>query len=382
MAEPTVATWEGIDVDTTVLESRMSQLFSEISNRDSYSGAMRTHIFNLVVYAADAQMFDHVQRSLQGLAHRHPSRAIILCSDRFNPRPSVDASIRVYCHEPAGIAPLCHEQVLINAHGRAADHLANIVIPLLVAELRSYLWWPGQPPFGHRMFHRMLAVTDQLVVDSAEFASPGDGFANLARLCGRQQGVNDFNWARLRPWRDVITQFFDGPQWAPYAENIRSIRLEFGRRGDPSIVTSSALLLLGWLAQGLHWEPETTLDNLVTEDVTLAALHGERVIPVDIQFHDHGADSTARLMAVEVVSQPRGDQPARFTVRRTDDLEHACVCTAVHDGPEITRVVSLDLRTDPELLADELDLVGHDFLYERVVDMASRMAGREVWLTA
>lgn len=125
---------------------------------------------------------------------------------------------------------------------------------------------------------------------------------------------------------------------------------------------------------------ETTLDNLVTEDVTLAALHGERVIPIDVQFQDHGADSTARLMAVEMVSQPRGDQPARFTVQRTDDLDHARVCTAVHDGPEITRVVSLDLRTDPELLADELDLVGHDFLYERVVDMASRMAGREVWL--
>lgn len=383
MMEPKVETWEGADVDTTALESRMSELFCKISRQESYTGAMRTHIFNLVVYAADMQMFDRIQSSLHGLAHRHPSRAIILCSDRFNPKSSVDASIRVYCHGGSlGNAPLCHEQIRINGHGRVADHLANVVIPLLVPELRSYLWWPGQPPFGHRMFHRMLAVTDQLVIDSAEFVSPGDGFANLARLCGRQQGVNDFNWARLRPWRDVITQFFDGPQWAPYAESIRSIQLGFGRRGDTSIVTSTVLLLLGWIAQGLAWEPETTLDNLITEDVTLAALKGERVIPIEIHFDDYGPDSAGRLMAVEVVSQPRGGQPARFTVHRTDDIDHARVCTAVLDGPEIIRVVSLDLRTDPELLADELDLVGHDFLYERVVDMASRMAGREVWLPA
>lgn len=380
MAEPTIATWNGQDVDTTELESRMSKMFAGISREASYTGAMRTHIFNLVVYAIDTRMFERVQSSLQGLAQRHPSRAIILCADRFNSKSSVDATIHVYCHDSPARAPLCHEQVEIMARGRTADHLANIVIPLLVPELRSYLWWPGQPPFGHRMFHRMLSVTDQLVIDSAEFASPGDGFANLVRLCGREQGVNDFNWARLRPWRDVITQFFDGPQWAPYAESIRSIRLEFGRSGCTSVVTSTVLLLLGWMAGGLGWEPETTLDNLVTEGVTLAALKGERVIPIEIQFHDHGPDSTGRLMAVEIVSQPRGEQPGRFTINRTDDLDHARVCTAVHGGPEITRVVSLDLRTDPELLADELDLVGHDCLYERVVDMASRMAGREVWI--
>jgi hypothetical protein len=32
------------------------------------------------------------------------------------------------------------------------------------------------------------------------------------------------------------------------------------------------------------------------------------------------------------------------------------------------------------VLVDELELVGHDELYDRVVDMASRMAGREVWM--
>ncbi len=381
MPEPTVATWEGQDVDTTTLESTMCHLLSGVHGDGTSAGAMRTRVFNLVVYASDDQVLNHVETSLNRLASRHPSRAVILCSNRFDLKSHIDASVRVYCHQSAPDRPwLCHEQVQIHAHGRAADHLSNVVIPLLIPELRSYLWWPGQPLFGHRIFHRLLSVTDQLVIDSAEFESPGDGFANLAALCSRQQGVNDFNWARLRPWRNVITQFFDGPQWAPYAESIRSVRLEFGKGGNASTVTSGVLLVLGWVASRLGWEPETTLDNLVTEDVTLSALKAERVIPIEIRFADNGPDSAGRLMTVDVVSQPRGGQPARFSIHRTDDLDHARVCTAVHDGPEITRVVALDLRTDPELLADELEVVGHDRLYEEVVDMASRLAGREAWL--
>ncbi len=376
-------TWQGQDIDTTTLNRQLTEMWSRINHEAATTGAMRTHVYNLVVYAADEAELHRTSASLRGLGKRHPSRAVLLRAERFAPRASVDAVIHVSCTDSVGgRPPLCHEQVLIEARGRAADHLASVVIPLLVPELRTYLWWPGQPLFGHRVFHRLLSVADQLVVDSAEFDSPGDGMANLVRLCDRKQGVSDFNWTRLRPWRDVITQFFDGPQWSPYAKSIRSVRLEFGSGGNSSLVTSGVLLLLGWMASRLGWAPETTLDNLASGDVTLAVIQGERVIPIDVRFADRGADAAGRLIAVEVVSQPRGEAPARFTVDRTDDLDHARVVTAVHDGPEITRVIPLELKTDVQLLADELELWGHDTLYDKAVDMAGRMAGREVWVPA
>jgi hypothetical protein len=52
----------------------------------------------------------------------------------------------------------------------------------------------------------------------------------------------------------------------------------------------------------------------------------------------------------------------------------------VGDESEITRVVALDIKDDPILLADELAAAGHDRLFERVVEMAARIAGREVWV--
>jgi len=140
-------------------------------------------------------------------------------------------------------------------------------------------------------------------------------------------------------------------------------------------------VLVAWVAEHLGWEPETTLDGLARGDLQLSVLQTERLIPIELQFRDHGPEAAGRLIAIELVSQPKGMPPARFTVGRTEnDLDNAHVCMEIHEGCTISRVVPLHLKTEVELLADELDLGGRDTLYEKVVDMAGRMAGREAWV--
>jgi glucose-6-phosphate dehydrogenase assembly protein OpcA len=229
----------------------------------------------------------------------------------------------------------------------------------------------------------LLAFADQLIIDSAQFDSPGDGFANVAWLCQGSQGVNDFNWGRLTTWREIIAQFFDGPQWQPFAFGIRSLSLEFGAGGtDYRQATSGTLLMLGWIASRLGWKPETTLDRVLKGDTTVSVLQGDRVLPIQLRLSEHGAAAAGRLMRVELVSQPREHQPARFVVDRSDDLDHVRVTMQIHGDAEIARTVPLERKTDLELLADELELAGQDRLYQEVVDVASKLAGREVWVPA
>jgi glucose-6-phosphate dehydrogenase assembly protein OpcA len=384
MGASTSAEWHGNDVDVATIEKQLSDLWGQVTRADPHMAAVRTSIFNLIVYTKNDEQAARICDNLNQLAKRRPSRAIVIVADRSSERSSVDAHAALECRDQSARGfPLCAEQVVVTAHGRTADHLASIVVPLLMPELPTYLYWPGQPPFGHRSLHRLLAVADQFIVDSAEFSSPGDGLANLARLCSGRQGVHDFHWSRLTPWRDVIAQFFDGPTWLPYAWSIRSIRVEFGAGGDAAPATAGLLLLLGWMASHLGWEPETTLDGLITQSTTVSGLAGERVIPIDIRFRESAPESAAgRVLGIEMVAQPKGEPPARFTVQRGEDLQHARICMEVHGGCEITRVVPLALKNDVELLTDELELAGHDRLYEIVVETASRVAGREVWVPA
>lgn len=377
------ATWSASDVDATTIERQLSRLWTEVAQRSPDPHAVRTSIFNLVVYTQSEAQARSAARSISELAQRRPSRAIVLVGDRFQPVTSVDAELTVQCHAGPGDRALCHEQLLILVRGRAADHLASLTIPLLVPEIPTYLWWPGQPQFGHRLFHRLLGITDQLVVDSAEFPLPGDGLANLAGICSDKRGVNDLNWARIRPWREIIAQFFDPPAYRPYVGAIRSISIEFGSGShDLRRATAGTLLLLGWIARQLGWEPETTLDDIIDRDVELSVFQGERLIPIQIRFRDHGHELAGRLCAVEIVSQPKDMPPARFVVQRIEGTDNGEVSIQIHEQQEISRILPLVGKTEEEILGDELEAAGQDTLYADVVDMASRIAGREVWVPA
>lgn len=225
------------------------------------------------------------------------------------------------------------------------------------------------------------ARSGRRVVDFAEFSSPGDGYADLARLCFGKQGVNDFNWARLSAWREIIAQFFDGAVLAPYASAIHSVQVEFGAGGENyARPTAGVLLLVGWMASRLGWEPETTLDSIPKHAVTLSVLQEERVIEIDFRFRSHGASAAGRLMRVEIQCERETGEDAVFTVSRSADMRHAHISMQIGEGQDLCRVIPLDIKSDEELLADELEAAGHDRLYESVVEMASRVAGRELWV--
>ncbi len=127
-------------------------------------------------------------------------------------------------------------------------------------------------------------------------------------------------------------------------------------------------------------EPETTLNTVATRDVSLSLLQGNSMVDIDVNFRDSGPEAAGKLMSFQLRAQTRGGPEAIFLVRRSSDLLHAHVTMRIGDETEISRVVALDMKNDPDLLTDELAAAGHNYLYERVVEMAARIAGREVWV--
>ena len=169
---------------------------------------------------------------------RHPSRTIVVIADPAAPTSSLDASVSGQCSPttPAS-GRLCWEQITIKAHGATAAHAPGVVIPLLLADLPTYLWWAGDAPFGTELFRRMVNLCDRLIVDSRLFARPIDALGKLTAFNGGIQGdrgVSDFHWMRLTPWCNLTAQFFDGEELRPYVHRIETVRmgtLATGRTG-------------------------------------------------------------------------------------------------------------------------------------------------------
>ena len=328
----------------------------------------RASVLNLVVFATRDAHARRAARTIDDLATRHPSRAIVVLADRR--REGIAPGLEMHCHlsHPAGLQQVSYEQILIRARGDADQRLASALIPLLLPDLPVFLWWTETPPLDAGYFEQLLGLADRLIVDSADFARPEAILARLhpvARAGYERYGLTDFNWTRITPWRELVSQFFDVPAWRPFLDGITGVRVGFsvdadGREHHPS----HALLLIGWLASRRGWSAVESLAPAEAGGLLFAMRRGDgqgiqtRVRPRYMRGIDEGNLSGLRIQATA------GARRAEFVVKRVENSSHAT--TSVHiDGATVAeRLVPLGKPVVSELLGEELTIARSDSIYE------------------
>src|SRR5207237_955526 len=145
------------------------------------------------------------------------------------------------------------EIVTLHVRGAAADHLDALVDPLLVSGVPTYLWWMGTPPFDKRELLEALRICDGLVVDSAQFERPYHtfrGLSELLKVAHHRMGLGDMQWARLKPWRESIAQFFTPRDRRAFLNGISEVGVDYEGEGRGNRIAAS--LLTGGLAPGVR----------------------------------------------------------------------------------------------------------------------------------
>ncbi len=328
----------------------------------------RASVLNLVVYAEREVHARRAARTISALALRHPSRGIVVLGDRD--REGVLASVRLHCHVPQGdgAQPVLYEQILARVRGDFDERVASVVIPLLVPDLPVFLWWTGTPPSDARHLDDLVKLADRFIVDSADFARPDrtlPRIADVARLRPSGVGITDLNWARLTHWRELIAQFFDVPAWRPFLDGITGIRAGFAVDMDGrDIHPSQALLLLGWLASRLGWQPVEALAPSEAGGLLFRMRRADRA-PVMVRLRprfERGLDA-GDVSGVRIQSTA-GRRTAEFVIKRAPDDRHATATVIVDGAVRSERVVPLPPVGIRELLGEELAIVGNDNVYE------------------
>lgn len=187
---------------------------------------------------APPRWLPQARRVLAGMDERHPARTIFLV-----PEPGRGAAVRadatIRDFQVGGGREVLSEVIEVHLHGRAADHPASIVLPLLVSDLPAFCRWRGQPDWGSSALAEIVGVCDRLVVDSAEWPRLPGGYARLSELFP-EIAVSDLAFRRGLPWRARLAELWPGIR--------RAARLDVeGPRAD-------ALLLVGWLRSRLRRE--------------------------------------------------------------------------------------------------------------------------------
>jgi glucose-6-phosphate dehydrogenase assembly protein OpcA len=365
--------WEGRGVRADAVAARMLDLRHGASDDDGYPLA-RASVMNLIVYVSNLDRVDFAVATVDELAIRHPSRAIVVA---VSPGKSfsLDADLALHRH-PLAAHGLVYERAVLRAHGADPEGLDTLVIPLLIPHLQSFLWWLGDPVVDDAGLRSLGAICDRLVVDSR--LGPAQRLRELATLVGSgaaplTAGASSFGrlvlgdtvWSRLDGFRRILMQVFDEAHRAKYLDGVTSVEIR-GYRGLRQPVSAAEVLFAGWLAARLGW----TMPAWTTNGISLR--HGTKRVALNFSGARttrsasdgpplHGlrleAELGRRKLGVELVAS-RGE--GHLTVKET--------------GVETTRrTLALPQISETEALSRELARIGRERVYEDAMVSASRI---------
>lgn len=332
----------------------------------------RASVLNLIVMVPDAAAADRVVHAMLGLGVRHPSRAIVLVADPRGEGEPIDARISTHCHASIGRNErICYEEVVLTVRGEAAEHLSGVVAPLLIHDLPTHVWWPGDPPFSDGVFDQLIEMGDRLIIDSADFADLLVGLRRLTALLS-ESSIADLSWGRLAWWQELVAQFFDAPRFRRYLPNLNGLSIRYASGSGsieditelaPGVASpmAQASLMAGWIASRLGWKRWQTQDPLVDGRMRLR-LEG-RYEMIDLRIEP---DPTNEVPAGDLVSvhlRSFGEAgAAEFIIDRSG--HEATVATNADGMTALLRRVTMESETEAELLSKQLVLDRHDPVYE------------------
>jgi hypothetical protein len=262
-------------VEAALSASTIAEIEHELAHlRDEETAAgqapnQRTSVLTHLAWVP-AEWHDQAERTLAGLAERHPSRTVLLF-----PEPDesdgleMDGSVQCFAH---GDKSVCAEVIRVRLGGDRAQHPASVVVPLLIADLPVFLRWRGRPQFDD-VFDELLGVVDRVIVDSTEW--PENTLAESYRLLAERfelTAFSDIAWARTQRWRRELAN-----AW-PFDANEISVRATFAQ----------ALLLKGWLQSrlghevALEHEPAESLISVHVDGKAIEAPPGEPPLSSDL----------------------------------------------------------------------------------------------------
>jgi glucose-6-phosphate dehydrogenase assembly protein OpcA len=265
--------------------------------------------------------------------------------------------------------------------------------PLLVSGVPTYLWWLGTPPFGKRELLEALRVCDGLVVDSGQFDEPHHAFRRMAamlRVAHHRMGLSDLQWARLRPWRESVAQFFTPGDRRAFLDGISELGIDYAGEGRGNHI--AAAITTGWIASALGWRLRRAT---AAAGGAVAAVYATAGRTVEVNFRSVPQEGRAagEVTAVRVGGSAGGqsfrlsvlrDPPRARTAASSYELERRGEDTGrvlltmieIGDTEPLRHVQQLEPDGEVALLLDVLSTGTHDEVYNRSLRAATDLMER------
>jgi len=200
---------------------------------------------NFIVWIDDINRRDWILERAALLSEKHPSLTIVLDHTGSCEEGVVKSGEQA---EPVEFT-VQGERVQLDVSCLNAETILRYVSALAKTSVPTILWWSGLNEDSAPIFYALLPLANTLLFDSSGGVADESTVRRLATFHAQQPHVvlRDLAWLRLRPWQDMIANFFDDPD---DTDDVFTIRRLYVRSGSDA----EAFYLGGWLASRLGWK--------------------------------------------------------------------------------------------------------------------------------
>jgi len=217
-----------------------------------------------LAWALGQQPGRHVAQDLRGqfvdgAISTHMPRRLITLAPTLDASKPLETLVAAYCPLPeeGGSGAACGDVVVLRGSLGALQQASAMVQPLVRDDLPCWVWWNSSLDEPTDMLETLAPPPRRLVIDTSR-GQPARCLEVLVKRIQAGQAVNDFNWLRLRAWRESLAMVFDPPFRRDALQNV--VQLDIDVEGEHPV---KGLLLAAWIADRLGWH----LENSHTVDV-------------------------------------------------------------------------------------------------------------------
>jgi glucose-6-phosphate dehydrogenase assembly protein OpcA len=298
----------------------LSELWTSLSQdkagEHEGAGVLRACAMTLIAFVDDESDSMALSETLAQIMRAHPSRAIVVRL-RADAGGILESRVFAQCWMPFGQhRQICCEQVEISVSlDRVAD-IPSIVSPLTAPDVPRVVWFRSSRIESVPDIGDLMALGDKMIVDSARPGAPA--FADLRVLANAGYIVGDLAWTRLTKLRELIAQLLDGRD----LKSIHNVSIEYsGIEALPGVK-----YLQAWFRSALT------------------------SVAVDLRHVD--ATGPAKLQAIRI---------------GTDINIRVGTNCAEYETGELKQRANLSQCAESDLLDEELNIMTHDRIFERVL---------------
>lgn len=386
-----------VDIDKIAKELKalwQSASSSEEGNGGENGGQNTSHAvtracaMNFILYSEEANAEKDAGDLLDEITTRHPCRAILAIA-RPAAQPTLEAWVSARCHvsDSKTKKQICCEQITVRGEGVGHKEIASVVVPLLVSDLRVYLWW-NAPGLDRVKMEPFLNAADRLVVDSGTQDDNELFFAGLLDIIkerpnqagqGRVQ-CSDLNWRRSLPWREAIALSFDRrhSDLSPdYLSGITDVEIRYGTQDGDGVdgigLINQSLLVVAWLSSRLAWTVKSGTGNARNSYTFSFSSSTASAIKVKLTPVRSDEAAAGDIGSIRV----HCDKPEKVSVvaiqqKGMPGIGVKCLRGAQSEIPDggASSMFELDEPAESALIDKELESAGRDLVFQESIEAA------------